>query len=45
MLVDFGKAGFISKAKQQTDKVRMVYDKIKTDGLLTTTDAVKSKLD
>jgi predicted nucleic acid-binding protein len=28
MLVDFGKAGFIDKARQQPDKVRMVLDKI-----------------
>ena len=33
MLVDFGKANFIQKAKQQPDKVKMVLDKIKTDGL------------
>lgn len=45
MLVDFGKAGLIAKAKQQPDKVRMVLDKIKTDGLLTTIDAVQAKLD
>lgn len=44
MLVDFGKAGFVSKAKQQPDKVRMVLDKIKTDGLLPTIDAVQAKL-
>lgn len=44
MLVDFGKAGFIQKAKQKPDKVRMVLDKIKTDGLLTTFDSVKAKL-
>ncbi len=45
MLVDFGKAGFLAKAKQQPDKVRMVLDKIKTDGLLPTIDAVRAKLD
>ncbi|GAB6194140.1 bi-domain-containing oxidoreductase [Desulfocastanea catecholica] len=45
MLVDFGKAGFVTKAKQQPDKVRMVLDKIKTDGLLPTIEAVKAKLD
>lgn len=45
MLVDFGKAGFVAKAKQQPDKVRMVLDKIKTDGLLPTIDVVKAKLD
>lgn len=45
MLVDFGKGGIIAKARQQPDKVRMVLDKIKTDGLLPTIDAVQSKLD
>jgi predicted dehydrogenase/threonine dehydrogenase-like Zn-dependent dehydrogenase len=45
MLVDFGKAGWIDKARQQPDKVRMVIDKIRTDGLLTTVQAVRSKLD
>lgn len=45
MLVDFGKGGMLAKAKQQPDKVRMVLDKIKTDGLLLTIDAVQSKLD
>lgn len=44
MLVDFGKANFIDKARQQPDKVKMVLDKVKTDGLMTTVDAVKSKL-
>jgi len=45
MLVDFGKAGFIGKARQQPDKVRMVMDKVKTDGLVPTLQAVQSKLD
>ena len=45
MLVDFGKASLIAKARQQPDKVRMVIDKIRTDGLLSTISAVKSKLD
>lgn len=45
MLVDFGKGGLLAKARQQPDKVRMVLDKIKTDGLLPTIDAVQSKLD
>ncbi len=35
MLVEFGKANFIQKAKQQPDKVKQVLDKIKTDGLFT----------
>ena len=45
MLVNFGKAGWIEKARQQPDKVRMVLDKIKTDGLKPTLDAVFNKLD
>ena len=45
MLVNFGKANLLSKAKQQPDKVKMVLNKILTDGLMTTVDAVNSKLD
>ena len=45
MLVEFGKANWIEKARQQPDKVRMVVDKVRTDGLLTTLEAVQSKLD
>lgn len=45
MLVDFGKAGWINKARSQPDKVKMVLDKVQTDGFVATYDAVKSKLD
>jgi len=45
MLVEFGKANLIDKARQQPDKVRQVLDKARTDGILTTLDAVQSKLD
>jgi len=44
MVVDFGKASLIEKARQQPDKVKMVLDKVRTDGLMTTIDAVRSKL-
>ena len=44
MLVDFGKANLIDKARQQPEKVKQVLDKIKTDGLVTTVEAVRSKL-
>lgn len=44
MLLDFGRANLLNKARQQPDKVRAVFDKISTDGLQTTIDAVKSKL-
>ena len=45
MLVDFGKANPIEKARQQPDKVRMVLNKVKTDGLMPTIEAVLNKLD
>lgn len=45
MLVDFGKANVLEKARQQPDKVRMVLDKVRTDGLVPTVEAVRSKLD
>ncbi|MCJ8191963.1 bi-domain-containing oxidoreductase [Sphingomicrobium aestuariivivum] len=44
MLVDFGRSGLIAKARSQPEKVRQVFDKVRTDGLFTTLDAVKSKL-
>ncbi|NLU96894.1 dehydrogenase [Marinomonas sp. UCMA 3892] len=44
MLVDFGKANLIDKARSQPDKVKMVLEKVQTDGLMTTVDAVRSKL-
>ncbi len=45
MLVDFGKANLIDKARQQPDKVKMVLDKVKTDGVIPTYESVKNKLD
>lgn len=45
MLVEFGKANLLDKARQQPDKVRMVLEKARTDGVAATFDAVKSKLD
>lgn len=45
MLVDFGKANYIDKARQQPDKVKMVLNKVSTDGLMPTIDSVRSKLD
>ena len=44
MLVEFGKSNLIEKARQQPDKVKMVFDKVKTDGLLPTLEAVFTKL-
>ena len=44
MLVEFGKANLIDKARQQPDRVKQVLDKIKTDGMLPTLEAVFNKL-
>ena len=44
MLLSFGKAGWISKARQQPDKVKMVLEKIKTDGAVATFKSVQNKL-
>jgi predicted dehydrogenase/threonine dehydrogenase-like Zn-dependent dehydrogenase len=45
MLLEFGKSGWINKARQQPDKVKQVIDKIKTDGLISTYQSVMTKLD
>ncbi len=44
MLVEFGKASYLDKAKQQPDKVKMVLDKVKSDGLKPTYKSVVNKL-
>ena len=44
MLVEFGKANLIAKARQQPDRVKQVLDKIKSDGLIPTLEAVFNKL-
>ena len=45
MLLDFGKANWIDKARQQPDKVRMVFEKLRTDGVAATLESVNAKLD
>jgi hypothetical protein len=45
MLLEFGKAGWLGKARGQPDKVRMVLEKVSTDGLMPTMEAVFAKLD
>lgn len=45
MLVEFSKASYLFKAKQQPDKVKQVLDKLKTDGILSTLNSVQAKLD
>ena len=44
MLVEFGKANLIDKARQQPDKVKQVLDKLKTDGIQPTLEAIFTKL-
>ena len=45
MLVEFGKANYIEKAKQQPEKIKMLIDKMKSDGLIPTIHTVFNKLD
>lgn len=45
MLVNFGQANLLDKARQQPEKVREVLEKMKTDGVKPTVDAVFRKLD
>ena len=45
MLVDFGKAGLIGKARSQPDKVKEVMRKVGSDGLKPTLEAINAKLD
>lgn len=45
MLVEFGRAGLIAKARSQPEKVKQVLDKIRTDGLLPTLETVFNRLD
>lgn len=45
MLLDFGKSSLLGKARKQPEKVKQVLEKISTDGLVTTLEAVQRKLD
>jgi len=45
MLVDFGKGNLLQKVRQNPDKVRQVLDKLRTDGLQSTWETVRNKLD
>ena len=44
MLIDFGKSNYVEKAMQQPEKVKEVINKVKTDGLANTFNAVQNKL-
>jgi predicted dehydrogenase/threonine dehydrogenase-like Zn-dependent dehydrogenase len=45
MLLNFGNSSYVGKALQQPEKVKQVFQKIKTDGIATTLSAVQNKLD
>ncbi|MFN8488773.1 MAG: bi-domain-containing oxidoreductase [Caldilineaceae bacterium] len=45
MLVEFGQGNLLTKARSQPERVRQVLDKVSTDGLLPTMEAVFNKLD
>ncbi|MDR2512886.1 MAG: bi-domain-containing oxidoreductase [Puniceicoccales bacterium] len=45
MLVDFARSGWLTKASKQPEKVKQVLQKVKTDGLFPTLEAVRTKLD
>lgn len=45
MLVEFGKASLWQKARSQPDRVRQVVQKIRTDGLVPTIEAIFRRLD
>ncbi|MGI9109182.1 MAG: bi-domain-containing oxidoreductase [Opitutales bacterium] len=44
MLVEFGRGGWLSKARQQPEKFRAVLAKVRSEGLFATVAAVRSKL-
>ncbi len=45
MLIEFGQAGLIGKARSQPERVRQVLDKLRTDGVMPTLEAIFSRLD
>lgn len=45
MLLEFGRANLLQKARSQPERVRQVIAKMRTDGVLATVDAVRAKLD
>ena len=44
MLVGFGRTSYLEKAMYQPEIVKMMLEKVQTDGLMTTVDAIRSKL-
>lgn len=44
MLIDFGRASWIGKARQQPERLRLVLDKVRTDGVAAAVESVRAKL-
>lgn len=44
LLVDFGRAGWLQKARQQPERVRQAWQKVRAEGLFATVRAIRSKL-
>ena len=45
MVVNFAEKNLVQKAKARPDLVRQVFDKVQTEGLLTTIDSVRNRMD
>ena len=45
MLVKFGKSNYLEKALSQPEKVKQVFEKLSSNGIFSTFDAIKTKLD
>ena len=43
-MIDFGKSNYLQKAKKRPDQIKKIFQKIKTDGIIDTFNAVNSKL-
>ncbi len=45
MLTSFAKAGYLEKVRQQPERLRQVFEKIRSDGLLATIESVRARLE
>jgi predicted dehydrogenase/threonine dehydrogenase-like Zn-dependent dehydrogenase len=45
MLIEFGRAGWVERARQHPERVQQVLQKVRSDGVAATVQAVRSKLD
>src|SRR2546423_14695352 len=44
MLIDFGRASMLDRVREQPEKVKTLFDKVRPDGLMAAIDAVRTKL-